>query len=214
MGGGVFRGVARAGAVTRAAPFPSPMAESTVPPDSEDRALLERLRAGDGAAFDAIFRARYALLVGVAERMLRDRAVAEELVQEVMLALWRRREALAEDEALGPYLVRAVRNRALNHLRHLHVERRDAVHAAGATEAPAAGVGPVVAEELAAALHAAVAALPPRCREVFTLSRGRGLSYAEIAEALGISVKTVEAQMGRALKTLRVELAPWLARDG
>lgn len=190
------------------------MAEPTLPSDFEDRALLERLRAGDAAAFDAIFRGRYALLVGVAERMLRDRAVAEELVQEVMLALWRRREVLAPDEALGPYLVRAVRNRALNHLRHLHVERRDAVHAAGATEAPAVGVGAVVAEELAVALHAAVAALPPRCREVFTLSRGRGLSYAEIAEALGISIKTVEAQMGRALRALRAELAPWLARGG
>jgi len=179
-------------------------------PDADDGALLARLRAGDAAAFDAIFRARYATLVGVAERMLRDRAVAEELVQEVLLNLWRRREALAPDEALGPYLVRATRNRALNHLRHLHVERRDAVHAAGPTEAPAAGAAHVVAAELARAVGAAVAELPPRCREVFTLSRGRGLSYAEIAAALDISVKTVEAQMGRALRTLRERLAPWL----
>lgn len=181
-------------------------------PAADDRALLARLRVGDEAAFDAIFRGRYAVLVGVAERMLRDRAVAEELVQEVMLALWRRREALSPDEALGPYLVRAVRNRALNHLRHLSIERRDAVHAAGPSEAAASGAGPVVAEELAAALERSVAALPPRCREVFTLSRGGGLSYAEIAERLGISVKTVEAQMGRALRALRADLAPWLAR--
>jgi RNA polymerase sigma-70 factor (ECF subfamily) len=146
----------------------------------------------------------------VAERMLRDRAVAEELVQEVLLNLWRRREALAPAEALGPYLVRATRNRALNHLRHLHVERRDAVHAAGATVTPAAGPGRAVAGELARALEEAVAALPPRCREVFVLSRARGLSYGEIAEALGISVKTVEAQMGRALRSLRERLAPWL----
>ena len=177
-----------------------------------DRQLLTRLRAGDEAAFDAIFRGRYAVLVGVADRMLRDRAVAEELVQEVMLALWRRREELAADEALGPYLVRAVRNRALNHLRHLHIARRDAVHAAGPTVAAPSGSGPVVAEELAQALERAMAGLPPRCREVFTLSRGEGLSYAEIAARLGISTKTVEAQMGRALRTLRTDLAPWLAR--
>ena len=143
---------------------------------------------------------------------LRDRAVAEELVQEVMLALWRRREELAADEALGPYLVRAVRNRALNHLRHLHIARRDAVHAAGPTVAAPSGSGPVVAEELAQALERTVAGLPPRCREVFTLSRGEGLSYAEIAARLGISIKTVEAQMGRALRTLRTDLAPWLVR--
>ncbi len=188
----------------------TPPSESGHPDAAADRALLDRLRAGDAAAFDAIFRGRYALLVGVAERMLRDRAVAEELVQEVLLNLWRRREALAPDEALGPYLVRATRNRALNHLRHLAIERRDAAHAAGPSEAPAAGAGRAVAAELAAAAAAAVAELPPRCREVFALSRGRGLSYAEIAEALGISVKTVEAQMGRALRALRERLAPWL----
>jgi RNA polymerase sigma-70 factor (ECF subfamily) len=189
-------------------PTPPPTAER--PDAATDRLLLDRLRAGDEAAFDAIFRGRYALLVAVAERMLRDRAVAEEVVQEVLLNLWRRREALGPDEALGPYLVRATRNRALNHLRRLSVERRDAVHAAGPSETQASGVGQAVATELAAAIAAAVAELPPRCREVVTLSRARGLSYAEIAEALDISIKTVEAQMGRALRTLRERLAPWL----
>lgn len=194
-----------------AAPADQP-AERPVDPAAADRLLLARLRAGDEAAFDAIFRGRYAILVGVAERMLRDRAVAEELAQEVMLALWRRREEMSPDEALGPYLVRAVRNRALNHLRHLNIERRDAVHATGPTEAAPRGAGPVVAEELAQALERSVTALPPRCREVFTLSRARGLSYAEIAAQLGISIKTVEAQMGRALRALRTDLAPWLER--
>ena len=194
---------------------PSPPPDAGRPGDAHpdaatDRALLARLRAGDEAAFDAIFRARYALLVGVAERMLRDRAVAEEVVQEVLLNLWRRREALAPDESLGPYLVRATRNRALNHLRHLRVEQRGAVYAAGPTEAPAQGASAVVEDELGTALAAAVAELPARCREVFELSRVQGLAYAEIARTLDISVKTVENQMGKALRVLRVRLAPWL----
>ena len=67
-----------------------------------------------------------------------------------------------------------------------------------------------VSEEIDAALKQAVGALPERCREVFELSRVHGLRYAEIASTLGISVKGVEAQMGRALRELRRRLAPWL----
>jgi RNA polymerase sigma-70 factor (ECF subfamily) len=71
----------------------------------------------------------------------------------------------------------------------------------------------VVAEEMKVALATGLDSLSPRCREVFELSRVRGLRYAEIAEALGISVKTVEAQMGKALRTLREHLAPWLPQS-
>jgi RNA polymerase sigma-70 factor (ECF subfamily) len=67
-----------------------------------------------------------------------------------------------------------------------------------------------VASELRTALAAAVDELPPACREVFELSRGQGLRYAEIATTLGISIKTVESQMGKALKHLRARLAAWL----
>jgi RNA polymerase sigma-70 factor (ECF subfamily) len=149
-------------------------------------------------------------MVGVAQGLLRERAVAEEVVQDVMLELWRRREQLDVGESPRAYLLRATRNRALNHLRHLRVEQRGAAYAAGPTEAPPQGVSAVVEDELAAALGAAVAELPARCREVFELSRVQGLAYAEIARALDISVKTVENQMGKALRVLRVRLAAWL----
>ena len=65
-------------------------------------------------------------------------------------------------------------------------------------------------EELQAAIARAMDGLPPRCREVFELSRLHGLKYAEIAQVLGVTVKAVEAQMARALRTMREELAPWL----
>ena len=174
------------------------------------RVLFGRLRQGDTAAFDAIFRQWYATLVGVAQGILRDRALAEEVVQDVMLELWRRREELVIGDSPRAYLLRATRNRALNHLRHLRVEQRGAVYAAGPTEAAPQGASVVVEDELGAALSAAVADLPARCREVFELSRVQGLSYAEIARALDISVKTVENQMGKALRVLRTRLAAWL----
>jgi RNA polymerase sigma-70 factor (ECF subfamily) len=142
--------------------------------------------------------------------MLRERALAEEVVQDVMLEMWRRRETLSLDESLRAYLFRAAHNRALNHLRHERVKQRRMPYLAGeSVSAPTAHLR-LVEEEIDEALHQAVRALPERCREVFELSRVHGLKYAEIASALDISVKTVEAQMGKALRVLREQLAPWL----
>ena len=142
--------------------------------------------------------------------MLRDRAVAEELVQDVMLELWRRRETLAPDGSAQAYLFQATRNRVLNHLRHLKIEQRSEPELQHESSATPHADSEVVQTELSDAVWMAVQSLPDRCREVFELSRVHGLKYAEIASQLGISVKTVEAQMGKALRTLRDRLAPWL----
>jgi RNA polymerase sigma-70 factor (ECF subfamily) len=172
--------------------------------------LLQRLRGGDEAAFDAIFRSWYPSLVRASESIVRTRAVAEEIVQDVMLELWRRRESLVEGGSAQAYLFQSVRNRSLNFVRHERVERRAEPEAEreAAIQAPAHSL--LVEEEIEVALNKAVGSLPDRCREVFELSRTHGLKYSEIAAVLGISVKTVEAQMGKALKSLRAELAPWL----
>lgn len=175
-----------------------------------DAELLPRLRSGDQEAFDSIFRAHYAALVRVVEAMLHRRDVAEEVVQEVMLELWRRRETLLVEESLRAYLFRAARNRALNSLRHDAIAKRAEPVVAEESVAPPGAYVQVVEEEIAVALREAMKDLPGRCREVFELSRVHGLRYAEIATTLGISVKTVEAQMGKALRILRDRMAPWL----
>lgn len=179
----------------------------------DDRDLLLRLQSGDQAAFDSIFRTHYAQCVGFAQGLLRDRSAAEDVAQEVMLELWRRRAEIAITESLRAYLLRATRNRALNQLRHANVQRRAEPHIAGEEAVAATGTAQLVAGELKAEILAAVAELPPGCREVFELSRGQGLRYAEIAETLGISIKTVESQMGKALKHLRSRLAAWLPEN-
>jgi len=176
----------------------------------DDGELLDRLSRGDEGAYDAIFRASYAPLVRLGEAMVRDRAVAEELVQDVLLELWRRRDRLAVEGSLRAYLFQATRNRALNHLRHVQVERRGAVHAVVPEARDATAPARLVAEEMQDAVRRAVDELSPRCREVFELSRVHGLRYVEIAQTLGVSVKAVEAQMGKALRILRERLAPWL----
>lgn len=193
---------------TGAVPRPPPHASARRP--LTDRELLDRLRQGDRDAFDAVFRAHYPTLVGVAERIAGERAVGEEVAQDVMLELWRRHETISVDESLRAYLIRAARNRALNHLRHERMKIRTAPRAAGETVTPAEAPARLAEAEIEAAVRAAVDTLPDRCREVFELSRGQGLRYAEIASVLGISVKTVEAQMGKALRVLRERLAPFL----
>lgn len=175
-----------------------------------DHELLEQLRHGNEAAFDAIFCAYYARLVHLAQTMLHERSPAEELAQDVMLELWRRRESLTVDTSLHGYLFRATRNRTLNYLRHEKVVQRSAGYAAQESAAPPAGDRGLVEAEIDSDIRKALDNLPPRCREVFELSRVHGLKYAEIAETLDISIKTVEAQMGKALRIMREKLSKWL----
>ena len=177
----------------------------------DDRDLLARLRGGDHAAFDVIFRQWYEPVVRSANRVLHDPGVAEELSQDVFLELWRRRDALAPDSSIAAYLMQAVRNRALNHLRHLAVQKKSVVYVEALSEPAEHADVAVQSGEVETAIAVAIAELPPRTREVFVMSRERGLRYSEIAEELGISVKAVEANMSRALRMLRERLAPFLA---
>ena len=130
---------------------------------------------------------------------------AEELVQDVMFKVWERQDQLAVGDELKTYLYRATRNHALNLLRRRRLERIWQSNLPN--EEPS--VGPAEADDSTAmevAVRRAIDALPDRCREVFLLSREQSLTYAAIAETMGISVKTVETQMGRALKALRASL--------
>lgn len=175
-----------------------------------DRDVLTRLRQSDEQAFDTLFRQYYAPLVGFTESLLRSRAEAEEIVQDVMLEVWRRRASLELDVTWRAYLFRAARNRALNALRHTRVAQRAEPFVRGAEAVDATTPGDIEAGELDAAFRTVLGGLPEPVREVFLLSRRDHLKYGEIAATLGISIKTVEARMGRALKELREQLKEWL----
>jgi RNA polymerase sigma-70 factor, ECF subfamily len=175
-----------------------------------DADLLARLRSGEHDAFDALFRQWYEPVVRVAQRILRDQGIAEEITQDVFLELWRRRDGLPDGSSVPAYLMQSARNRALNHLRHLKVQQKSQLHLEALHEPSVATDTEARSTELIAAIHDAVAALPPRTREVFTLSRERNLRYVEIADLLGISVKAVEANMSRALRHLRERLARFM----
>ena len=176
--------------------------------------LLARLRQGDREAFEQLFRAWYPRLASYALRILQSRDAVEDAVQDVLVAMWERREKLPDGSALVGYLLRSVRNRALNQLRERRIrDKWLATLDSEPTLEPEAETG-IEDQELNRAYRAALAEVSPRGREVFLLSRDHGLSYPQIAETLGISVKTVETLMGRVLRALRGKLMPMLRQTG
>jgi RNA polymerase sigma-70 factor (ECF subfamily) len=178
-------------------------------PADIDRELLGRLRAGEHDAMEAIFHAHHPHLVRLAGTLLRDQAAAEDVAQDVLLELWRRREQLVVETSLRAYLMRAARNRALNTIRHRRTVTRADPAELSPTPSPTADRD-LTQKEIEAALRQAVSELPERCREAFELSRVHDLTYSEIASVMNISIKSVETQIGRALRALRKRLAAWL----
>ena len=158
-------------------------------------------------AFDELVLTQYGRLCNFVYRYVQSRPVAEDIVQDVFVRILQRGTFDYTDPL--PYLYRAARNGAVSHLRKQHIrdryERQARPHESKETADAEASY-----QELAEAVAAGVESLPPRARLIFTMSREQGLSYAEIARALGISIKTVENQMGRALKLLRQRLGPFL----
>jgi RNA polymerase sigma-70 factor (ECF subfamily) len=166
--------------------------------------LVTRIRAGDATAFEALFEAFHAPLCAFAYRYVGSSDVAEEIVQEVFLFIWEQRETGNVRDSAKNYLFTSVRNAAVNLLRHERVVHRHEAEtvAFSARSVPSADRA-LTAAELTAAVRRAVERLPERCRLIFTLHREQGLTYTEIASVLELSPKTVEVQMGRALKALR-----------
>jgi len=174
-------------------------------------AAPHRAHLADPAVFEALFRAHYAALHRYACRMVDAADTAEEIVQSTFAKLWEGRETLSIAGSETAYLYRAVHNRSLNHLEHQKVRRAHQAHALRQGEAT--DQNPEEAARLRTletALDAALKRMPEGCRTVFQLSRFEDLKYREIADRLGLSVKTVEAQMSKALRILRTELAEFL----
>ena len=177
---------------------------------------LDRVAHGDIAAFERLFRRFAAELAAFAGSYVDGDDEAEEVVHVVFCWLWEHRLTLPRPRSVRSYLFAAVRNRALNVVRDRRTEsafRERAGRAAAGAEFSPSSPSPeseLAARDIAHALAEALLRMPPRCREVYSLARDHGLTYAEIAEALGIAPKTVEIHMSRALAMLRVRLAPWM----
>ncbi len=169
-----------------------------------DQMLFMRLREGDATALDELFRRHYTNLCRVALRFVNNEQEAEDIVQELFVSIWEKRETQRDDlTSVGPYLRRATRNRSLNYLRDRKRIPVDEGEVPLTIATPDQADAALEQDELRDQIHGAIDALPERCRLVFVMSKIEDMTHKEIASALDISPKTVENQMTRAYRYLR-----------
>jgi RNA polymerase sigma-70 factor (ECF subfamily) len=172
-----------------------------------DKDIIGRIRKGDIRQFESLFRSSYVSLVKYSKKLIKDQDTAEEIVQDLFFRLWQDREIINIESSLNGYLFRAVHNRCLHYFEHLKVVERHAQEMTSETfDTPEDPADVLQYKELQAKVARILERLPERCGKIFMMNRFEGFKYSEIAEKLSVSVKTVEANMGKALKEFRREL--------
>jgi RNA polymerase sigma-70 factor (ECF subfamily) len=172
-----------------------------------DQQWAGRIQVGDPAAFEKLFRAYAELLCNFVNQYTGSPEIAEEIVQDLFLKIWKERATWSPTVSVKSYLYAAARNLALDYLKHKRVVeawQRESSQDGFTATSPSELFN---RKQLQQAVRDAIASLPPRCRQVFQLSRQHGLTYREIATVLDLSIKTVETHMRRAFCSLRRQLA-------
>jgi RNA polymerase sigma-70 factor (family 1) len=171
-----------------------------------DEGLVKLLKQQELGAFEEIYMRYWKKLYSAAYKRVQSREVSEELVQDIFTALWMNRQTLAV-ENLSAYLYSAIKYKVINHLekemsRRLYTQAqlRSLALLDNTTEET------VYLNELNLALEKEIQKLPPKRQQIFKLSRQGHLSIKQVASHLGISEKTAENQLGKALKVLKVNL--------
>lgn len=173
---------------------------------TDDNELFLKVKDGDEHAFKELFGKYYSSMCLFARQFLNDYELAEETVQDVFVKIWEKRNLLNIETSVKHYFFRAIRNQCLNRIQHEKIKLRYAHKVAELTQQEIDPDQYFLEVDLLQRIEKNIDSLPPKRREIFRLSREQGMKYKEIADALNISVKTVEAQMGLALKFLREEL--------
>lgn len=173
-----------------------------------DLFVLTKIKEGNVKAFEGIFRLYYSPLCLYAAGITGNRDVAEEIVQELFYVFWKEKEKLQVFRSIKSYLYGAVRNQALQYCEHLEVRNRyrETVLAGTPDGKPSDPQDQLEYKELETLIEKTLKKLPERRLRIFRMHRFEGKKYAEIASILSLSVKTVEAEMTKALQTLRKEI--------
>ncbi len=179
--------------------------------NNQTQSLLNQLQAGDEGVIQLLFKEHYSYLCKSVYRYVKDGSTTEDIVQNVFMKLWTKRESINVKTSFKPYLRRMAINEAISYLRGLKRYSEPDLIPEAMTDANDNVERQYLQSELSEQVRNAIDSLPPKCRTVFLLSRYEELTYKEIAEKMEISPKTVENQMSKALKVLRVALKSYLA---
>lgn len=176
-----------------------------------DQQLVKKIRNGDDAAFEQLFRAYFKLLTVYAASFLKDLDVAQDLTQDVFVRLYERKSSLEIHSSLKSFLYTTVRNKCLDYIKinRIHNDHKEVIKKqfAGAEIEHSDRVMQV---ELQQQIYNAIDALPEQRQKIFKLSRLNGKSNQEIASELDLSKRTVETHISNALKNLKEQLSGYI----
>lgn len=165
----------------------------------------KKIQGGDIREFEKLFARFYAPLCHHSFSILKDMDLAEDIVQEFFYQFWKNRESIRLRLSLSAYLYQSIRNNSLHYREHLSVRKQYAeeVLREASSGQPFEELSEMGVEEINALIESTLQQLPERCSRIFRMNRFEGMKYREIADKLAISVKTVEADMGKALQMFR-----------
>jgi RNA polymerase sigma-70 factor (ECF subfamily) len=177
--------------------------------------IQKKIQDGDIREFERLFARYYGPLCRHAGKIVNDMDMAEDLVQEFFYQFWKNRESFSPKLSLNAYLYQSIRNNALHYLEHLAVRKNYAEHVHHESQEwiPAQGQTELEMNDLGNIINATLKIMPERCSRIFRMNRFEGMKYREIAQVLSLSVKTVEAEMGKALQMFRKALKEY-TREG
>jgi RNA polymerase sigma-70 factor (family 1) len=179
--------------------------------NTDSKFLIDRLKKGEEIAYQMLFKEYYKVLTIFAAKYLKDLEASKELVQELFVHIYEKRGNLDINSSLKSYLFRSVHNRCINSINAQKIRNRYAENYNNISDIRINTLEQEVnVSELENALHTAINKLPPKCQVIFKLNRFEGLTNNEIAEKLTLSKRTVETQISKALKILRVKLEPFM----
>lgn len=174
-----------------------------------DQSLVESIKNSNQGVFELVFNFYYSGLVVFADQIIKNTSISEDIVQNVFMKLWETRETI-DIRSFRSYFIQCVKNRCIDHLRSQQVKNKFD-NRVPESDLLVMDEDLWTKTELSDLIEQSVESLPPRCREIFRMSRYENLKIAEIADRLNISKRTVETQISKALKILRIKLSDYLS---